>query len=105
MVELDAELSELITPYKDALEVRSTGSIYRGLPSEAANREGYNPTLVVFDEVHNQPNEDLWSVMTLGSGAREHPLVLGITTAGVRVDSLGADSLCYRLYQHGRAVA
>jgi phage terminase large subunit-like protein len=105
MVEADEELSSLVTPYKDALEVTATGSVYRCLASTADLREGLNPTLVLFDELHVQPNADLWSVMTLGSGARRNPLVLGITTAGEKIDRNGQDSFCYQLYDHGRRVA
>jgi phage terminase large subunit-like protein len=32
-------------------------------------------------------------------------MMIGITTAGERVDKLGNDSHCYRLYQHGTQVA
>lgn len=104
MVELDEELSGLVTLYRDAIEVPSTGSVYRVLSAEAYTKEGLSPNLVVFDEVHAQPNDDLWNVMNLGSGARIDPLILGVTTAGVRTDSLGRDSLCFRLYQHGQRV-
>ena len=105
MVELDPFLSENIKTYRDVLEVPSTGSIYRCLSAEAYTKEGLSPTMVIFDEVHVQPNDELWNVMQLGSGARLNPLVLGITTAGARTDSLGQDSLCYRMYQHGQRVA
>lgn len=105
MVELDEELSAWCKCYRDVIEVPSTGSVYRALSAEAYTKEGLSPTLVVFDEVHAQPDDELWNVMNLGSGARIDPLVLGITTAGSRTDSLGRDSLCYRLYQHGRRVA
>lgn len=104
MVELDPYLSENVRVYRDALEVPATGSVYRCLSSEAFTKEGLSPTLVIFDEVHVQPNDELWDVMNLGSGARREPLVLGITTAGSRTNSLGGDSLCYRLYQHGQRV-
>ncbi len=105
MVELEPELVEQITPYRDVLEVKSTGSIYRVLSAEAYSKEGLSPSLVLFDEVHAQPNRELWDVMNLGSGARVEPLVLGITTAGVRTDNSGQDSLCYQLYTHGQRVA
>jgi len=104
MVELEPELSALVRPYRDVLEVPSTGSIYRCLSAEAYTKEGLNPTLVIFDELHVQPTDDLWNVMNLGSGAREDPLVLALTTAGVRSDQTGGDSICYRLYQHGQRV-
>jgi phage terminase large subunit-like protein len=104
MVELDPFLSENIKTYRDVLEVPSTGSIYRVLSAEAYTKEGLSPTMVIFDELHVQPNDELYSTMTLGSGARLNPLVLAITTAGARTDSLGQDSLCYRMYQHGQRV-
>jgi phage terminase large subunit-like protein len=37
-------------------------------------------------------------------GARLEPMMLGITTAGVKSDSTGQDSLCYGLYQYGLKV-
>jgi phage terminase large subunit-like protein len=43
--------------------------------------------------------------MALAMGARVEPLMFGITTAGVRVDRTGQDSICYTLYQYGRAIA
>lgn len=105
MVELDAELAEQVKLYRDAIEVTATGSVYRVLSSEAFTKEGLSPTLVVYDELHAAPNDELWNVMNLGSGARVDPLVLAITTAGVRYDSSGQESVCYRLYQHGKRVA
>ena len=105
MVELDPELSTLAKVYRDAIEIPDTGSVYRVLSREAGASEGLSPTFVVFDEVHVQPDDELWNVMSLGAGARHEPLMLGITTAGSRTDARGQDSLCYRLYQHGKRVA
>lgn len=105
MVELDPELSSISKIYRDAIEVPETGSVYRVLSREAGASEGLSPTFVVFDEVHVQADRELWDVMALGAGARHEPLMLGITTAGSRTDSLGRDSFCYSLYQHGRQVA
>jgi phage terminase large subunit-like protein len=105
MVELDPELSGLLKLYRDVIEYPATGSIYRVLSAEAYTKEGLNPHLVLFDEVHVQPNRELWDVMSLAMGARTEPLMVGITTAGVRTDSTGRDSLCYGLYQMGKRVA
>jgi phage terminase large subunit-like protein len=43
--------------------------------------------------------------MSLATGARKEPLMLGISTAGVKTDSTGGDSLCYWLHQYGQRVA
>lgn len=105
MVELDSELSGLLKLYRDAIEYQATGSVYRVLSAEAFTKEGLNPHLVLFDEVHAQPNRELWDVMALASGARLDPLIVGITTAGVKSDATGKDSLCYAMYQYGQQVA
>lgn len=105
IIELDPELQKLITVYRDAMEVPGTGSVYRVRSAEAGLSEGLSPTFVVFDEVHVQPCRELWDAMDLGRGARDESLLLGITTAGVRTDRYGGDSLAYGLYQYGTKVA
>ncbi len=99
MVELEPELSAILKCYRDVIEYPATGSVYRALSAEAFTKEGLNPSRVIFDEVHVQPNRELWDVMTLGSGTRLQPLTIGITTAGFDLDSL-----CGALYLHGTKV-
>lgn len=103
-VEADPELSSVLTVYRDAIELPSRGSVLRVLSAEAYSKEGLNPSMVIFDEVHVQQTDELWNVMNLGSGTRKNPLVLGITTAGVKYGADGADSLCFRLFQRGMAI-
>lgn len=106
MVELEPELSDMFTLYRDAIEFKEKGSVYRVLSSEAYSKEGLNPgPLVIFDEVHAQPSRELWDVMSLAGGARADSLLFGITTAGVKTQSNGQDSLCYSLYQYGQRLA
>lgn len=105
MIELEPELSELVTCYRDAIEFKEAGSVYQVLSADAYTKEGRNPHLVLFDEVHAQPNRELWDVMALAMGSRREPIMVGITTAGVRTDATGDDSICYTLYQHGQKVA
>lgn len=104
MVEMDPQLSDRLKLYRDAIEFTKTGSVYRVLSAEAYTKEGLNPTLVIFDEVHVQPDRELWDVMALASGARVDPLMVGITTAGVRFDASGGDSLCYGFYEYGKRI-
>jgi phage terminase large subunit-like protein len=105
MIELDEELSSMFTLYRDAIEFKDKGSVYRVLSAEAYSKEGLNPSpLVIFDEVHAQPSWELWNVLSLAGGARADSLLLGITTAGVKTQSNGQDSLCYSLYQYGQQI-
>jgi phage terminase large subunit-like protein len=105
MVELDPFLSDQITPYRDALEYTSTGSVYKVLSSEAFTKEGLNPTEIIYDELHAAPTDELYNVLAEAQGARIDPLLLIITTAGVKADQTGQDSICYRRYQYGLKVA
>ena len=99
MVELDPELSGLLKVYKDAIEHPQSGSVYRALSAEAFTKEGLNPFLVIFDELHVQPNRDLYDVMTQGSGTRWQAMLLAITTAGYDLDTI-----CGQKYTYGQKV-
>lgn len=104
MVELDPELAGECKLYRDAIEVPSTGSVFRVLSADAPLKEGLSPTLTVVDEVH-VINEDLWNVFALAMGARTEPLMVGITTAGSRYGSHGRETICYRMFDYGRRLA
>lgn len=105
MVEMEPELGSRLKLYRDAIEHPAMGSVYKVLSAEAYSKEGLNPSLVLFDEVHVQPNRELWDVMALAGGSRPEPLMVGITTAGARFDGTGRDSLCYQMYQYGCRIA
>ena len=106
MVENEPELNDLVKLYKDAIEVPTTGSVYRVLSAEAYTKEGLSPTMVIFDELHAQPNRDLFDVMSLAQGARGRMATMFcITTAGEKSDKTGNDSLAYSLYNYGKRIA
>ncbi len=81
------------------IEVPSTGSIYRALSADAPTKHGLNPHGILFDELHAQPNRELWDVLTSGQAARRQPLTLAITTAG-----FDRETICYEQYEYGRKV-
>lgn len=85
MIEQDEELQKILKVTDSRKEILNieTGTILKVLSAEAYSKHGLNPTVVIFDELHAQPNRDLWDVMTFGSGAaRKEPLWWVITTAG-----------------------
>ena len=64
-------------------------SFYQVCSGEAYTKDGLNAHGIIFDELHAQPNRDLFDVMTAGSGlAREQPLLFMITTAGYDRNSI-----------------
>ena len=98
MVLAEPELAEIIRVQRWHLE-GPHDSVYRVLSADAELQQGLNPSFVIFDEVHVQPNEDLWNAMVMGMGARARPMIVGITTAGY-----DEESLAYRLFAYGKSL-
>ena len=106
MVEASPELSAITKLYRDAIELPKAGSVYRVLSAESYSKEGLSPTSVIFDELHAQPNRDLFDVFSQAQGSRGRlSTLIAITTAGVKTGADGKDSICYSLYQYGQRVA
>ena len=99
-VEASPQLSKVAKVYRDAIEVPSRGSVYRVLSADAKLQQGLSPYFVVFDEVHVQPDDQLWEALRYGMAARPDAIMLGLTTAGEH-----EDTLCGQLYEHGIDVA
>lgn len=97
MVEQSPALKKRFKPVMSMkrLVYKPTNSFYQVLSAEAYTKHGLNVHAVVFDELHAQPNRDLFDVMTKGSGdARLQPLFFLITTAGT-----DRNSICYEVHQ------
>jgi phage terminase large subunit-like protein len=105
MIELEPELKDILEVYQNTIYNPLTGSVYRALSSEAYTKEGLNSTFIVIDELHAQPNRELYDVLSLSMGAREEPMLVAITTAGSKYDSNGKDSVCYDMYNRGVQIA
>jgi len=105
-VEASPELSAITKLYRDAIELPSFNSVYRVLSAESVTKEGLSPTTVIFDELHAQPDRELFDVFSLAMGARgKLATLIAITTAGVRSDRHGKDSIAYSLYNYGKRIA
>ena len=72
------------------------------LSSEAFSKHGYKPSCVIFDELHAQPNRELWDVMTFGAGSgRKQPVWIVLTTAG---DDPDRKSIGWEIHQQAVAI-
>jgi len=75
------------------------GCRYRALSADAYTKHGLNCSGIIFDELHAQPNRELWDVLTTSVASRAQPLILAITTSGY-----DRSSLCYELHQYAKSV-
>lgn len=72
-----------VTDSQKTITDKVTGSMYEVLSAEAFTKHGFKTSACIFDELHAQPNRDLWDVMTFEAGAaRRQPIWWIITTAG-----------------------
>ena len=102
MVEQCPALKSRIKPMisQKRLIYKPLNSFYQVLSAEAYTKHGLNVHGVVFDELHAQPNRQLYDVMTHGSGdARKQPLYFLITTAGT-----DRHSICWEVHQKAEDV-
>lgn len=68
------------------LEHPVTGSTFRALSSDGSRQHGLNIHAAVVDEVHVHKTPDLIEALETGTGSREQPLVVFITTADAGED-------------------
>lgn len=85
MVEMSPALmkrSKLMGVTKRIVNYGNAG-YYQVLSAEVGGKHGFSVSGLVFDEIHTQPNRQLYDVLTKGSSdARQNPLHFIITTAG-----------------------
>lgn len=82
MVEAEPEFKTLlrVVPSTKTIVCMGNGSFYRALSAEVGTKHGLNPTFVIFDELAQARNRDLYDVLDTSMGARAEPLFLAIST-------------------------
>jgi len=58
----------------------NNGSFYRALSAEAGSKHGLNPTFVIYDELAQVRDRELFDALDTSMGAREEPLFITIST-------------------------
>lgn len=101
MCRQDDKIKEAVKlrPSRKLIEFPAANSYYKAIPAEAAGAHGYNAHAIIFDELHTQPNRELWDVLTTSTGARKQPLTVAITTAGH-----DRSSICYELHRKALSI-
>ena len=97
MVELSPELAERCHILKDRLRVPHNDGVFMSLPAEPAALHGWDPSLLVVDELH-VVTEETWEAVTSVPGKRERSLTLAISTPAA-----SRDSVMWRIVESHRA--
>lgn len=99
MIRANPSLKKLCRIYDSGKRIvrPDTESFYKALSRESATAHGLNPSMVIYDELHEAKSRDLYDVLRSGMGARKEPLFITITTAG-----LDTHGVCYELYRYSK---
>ena len=77
--------------YKNNLSHMESFSKFEPLSSDYDTLEGKNIHMGLVDELHAHPDSGVWDVLADGTGSREQPMMIAITTAGYN-----QESFCYK---------
>lgn len=101
MIRANSSLKKLCRIYDSSKRIvrQDTESFYRALSRESATAHGLNPSMVIYDELHEAKTRDLYDVLKTGMGTRAEPLFITITTAG-----LDTQGVCYELYRYAKMI-
>jgi len=100
MVEGNQSLAKRLIVFRNRIVRRDDPSaFFQVLSAEAATKHGPNIHCLIIDELHAQPDRDLFETLTRGVIARRQPLILLITTAGD-----DDESICFEEYDYARRV-
>nr|WP_239648907.1 terminase large subunit [Brachyspira hyodysenteriae] len=81
------------------IKKKDTASKSKPLGQDSNTEDGLNPHLVIVDEYHAHPDNELLNVLESGMGARRQPLVFIITTAG-----FDKSSVCFSEYEYAKKI-
>lgn len=91
MVQAEEELAELAKKRRSDIYIAETNSIIKPIAFNAKKSDGFNPQLVVCDEMAAWSGDGglkQYEVMKSALGARTQPMILSISTAGYINDSI-----------------
>jgi phage terminase large subunit-like protein len=99
MVEDSPALMKRAKVYRRSIIVPATRGLYRVLSADAFTKHGLNAHGILFDELHTQPNRELYDVLNTSTGSRAQPLMVMLTTAG-----FDRESVCWEQHEYARQV-
>ena len=99
MILNNKELTKRAKVFRNSITNESKGNFYQAISSDSKTKHGFNANCIIFDELHTQPNRDLWDTLLTSTGSRRQPLCIAITTAGY-----DRQSICWEIYNYSKQV-
>lgn len=101
MVRADPELASYVNIVESAKRIvhYRSGSFFQALSADHRSKHGFNASAVIYDELAQAPNRNLYDVLTTSTGARAQPLTIVIST-----QSSDRNHVMTELVDYGRKV-
>lgn len=88
-----------IKTHDKSIQDLETGSIYKALSAKVRSKHGFSASFIVFDELAQSPDGQLFDVLKTSTSARREPLMLVISTQAADDHHIMSE-----LVDHGKAV-
>jgi phage terminase large subunit-like protein len=75
----------------------TTGSVYRALTADGRKAHGLSPSFMVYDELAQSNDRELYDNLTTGTGARKEPLMVVISTQTADPNHIMSELVDYAL--------
>lgn len=85
--------------YRNQVLCPKLNGVWEPLTKQDLGQHGFNPYVVLFDELHTQQGREMWDAIKRSMGARDEPLLFAITNAGY-----DRSSLCWSMREYALAV-
>ena len=63
MILNNKELTGRAKVFRNSITNESKGNFYQAISSDSKTKHGFNANCIIFDELHTQPNRDLWDTL------------------------------------------
>ena len=90
----------VVRVYDKTIEDIGTGSVYKALSADAGTKHGTSSSFVVYDELAQAANRNLFDVLATSGGARAEPLFVVIST-----QSADPNHVMQEMVDYGRKVS
>ena len=95
MVEESPDLFEQCEVLRDTIYHPGSRSSYKVLSSDASTKHGFRPHGIMFDEIHNQKDRNLFEALTKSMKKRRQPLLIITTHAGEEDEGIAYEEYDY----------
>lgn len=75
----------------------TTGSVYRAMTADGRKAHGLSPSFMVYDELAQSKDRELYDNLTTGTGARKEPLMIIISTQSADPNHIMSELVDYAL--------